>query len=599
MYFLCFSPAALATTPAGLHEALNTQNNTHSRFLYKNGNLFLPFANVTFMEGSAILVVDYNASNIITTAHDIAAAINHSQIVIAKYIEANQRPNQYLFPMIRLLQNRLELLERRNDALLYEIEQTLLSFSSFQTSHGHDKRSAVGGLIIGISTYLILNHFFSQDKPTLPGSPTLQNTIMQYKRMYIDQEHDELVLQILAPVQSTHLTLSQFMYQELSLENSYNTLLGTFNKLQHMLNSILIGRLTHDLIGVHEYYDLLVALKVDIINHGLDFYYPLRVDSLAMFYKNAQTRAEYMGNNILRVAIILPLIRPSRQFSLHQIIQLPNFLYQTNTSVSHQVQGNYIAINSEQYIILQETQLVNCLYDNPKLCPLTSPIQYFSVPSCEKALFFNDDTEIEEQCVTKVQLNTPPYFAKIPNRENEWAYSVPWSMQFKAECLPAPDSDQHITLTGSGLFSLPHNCSLINSYFNLRVHQKFELTDITSNLKILINPVVLNMSLAEQVEQNISEIFKNKEKKILELKKEVGLPKEINLQDYLTLLKEGDNNQQSHKSWYHHIIDSVLSAVEYILYLLAVLAATFLSLQLLWWLFIWYIKKESSRPQPI
>jgi hypothetical protein len=585
--------------------SVNGTNNTTTKHEIDmtHGNIFLPRGNIVFEAGFAVLVVDYDVSNFAQTTADIRTYLTHVNTAIAKY-QQHVLKNKDLIPFFHSLTQKTMYMMSQNSKIRNDISDILVSYSPVITNVTvsgplRNKRFIFPALLLDwIIKVFDLNE--GTDPSNSEHTTAAEQTLIHMKRMEFYQKHFLEIQSLMVPLHIAELHLLQFIYQLNNIEVALVSLYTHLNKLRAMINTIAQNKVTHDLISVSLFFDMLLDMQTLALRKNLQFYHTLSKNNLASFYQIAVPRAEYINDTILRVAIMIPLVSINTTYQTTQLLKIPTFLSNSTTSATYNYEGKYLISNNLTFVIYSDEKLAACRFNSPRLCPRCNARKTIQYPTCEMALFLQNENFIAEQCQIIINFNTPPFFKLISPLTNTWAYSVSHPLEFMTKCFDINTPIMHaIVLEHSGIFSLPAGCHFISTHIHLYSHNIIT-KHVSSRSDNFVTPIYFYASFGHIIEQQLLNATENLNLNLQNLSTTYGLSEEIDLTSLIELLEEERKiaaAKHFNKPWYQRFTDTLATILETISYAIIYSIASLLALTLCWRCLLYVLKKRRSRTQ--
>lgn len=566
---------------------VSTQNTTinleeSAEIVYKHGNLFSLVDTVQFISGSAVLVEEYELTSLLTTTHEIDTQIKQLEAMTTNLLK-NRTSGEYraLFKSVLI---KIANFSTYNQAIRNDMQDIFQSYSPI-TTRVKINRTRNKRFLNSVYAWLITLFSLNQGDEASDSEHTTaaEQTLIHLKKQELYQQHTDSMMNIVIPYHAKKLSIIQLLFQINTIDITLVNLSTYLNKIRNMMNSLLQSRATHDLISTTDFYDMLLHLEGQAKKKGLAYYHTLEKHNLAYFYQIATAKAEFVSETILRVAILVPLVKQFDTFQLTKITKIPSFFNNTSSALTYNFLGKYLIHNKDFYAIFNEVELSACKLQSPLLCSLPKALLRQNMSSCELALFKQDEKLIKTKCEIVIHFSSPPFFVRLSQVTNEWAYSVPKPMEFIPDCLSSIEiPNTKIILENSGIFQLPIGCTFKNVHVHLHVHDVFTHTH-SSDLSMPFTPINFPVTMAFEIEQQINELTENFKIEIQNLSSTYGMPESIDLNSLIELIKEERTKaaaKRYSKPWHQRLTDSLIAAFETIAYSISICAATALFLRL-------------------
>lgn len=553
---------------------------------------------LTFVSGSAALIIEYEVTELLASTYDVDTQIQ--KLEYATKIFINDKKQASFRPLLQSILQKLGNFSILNRDIRTDMKDIFYSYSPVTTKI-HKTRNRDKRFLTNVYVWIIdLFNLNEGDEPSYSEhTSAAEQTLIHVKRQEFYQKHNEAMLDILVPAHATQVSLLQLLFQTNTLDTIIVNFSTFLNKIRNMMNSLLQDRVTHDLISTTDFYAMLLHIAQQAENKGLTFYHPLEKQNLAYFYQIAEAKAEFVSDTLLRVAILIPMIQQNTTYQLIAITKIPTFINNTANTISHNFIGTHFIHNDEFYVVFDDQQINACKLQTPRLCPLPRALFHKTIPSCELALFTNNEPMINLQCEITIRFSSPPFFNKISQPANEWTFSVSKPMEFIPQCISSDLQNQKtIILEGSGMIKLPPGCTFKSAHVHLHTHDII-MHNITTHPNIYFTPIFFSSDLTNKIEQQISALTDHLHIQLQNLSSTYGMPESIDLKSLIDLINEERRmaaSKRYNRPWHQRLTDAAIGALETIAYSLSICAAALLFLRFSLWGCIMCIKARRQSP---
>lgn len=229
------------------------------------------------------------------------------------------------------------------------------------------------------------------------------------------------------------LTYLQIDLMLVELRESVEKAMFYMDNVKMQMNQLSLGHLSPTVIPPGQLRKILTDIQSQIPEH---LKLPAPVEDVWYYYK-ALTCVTLVKDRRFITLVNVPLLELNSRFEVYQVHNIPVPYQKSKMTASYELETGTIAIDLKQteYAIMSTTDVARCSHPMAQFCTLSSAL--YSLPEsrlCVVSLYRQDQAAIQQNCRTKVRLNTLlPQAINIP--DGNWVIVAADPLLFTVMCL--------------------------------------------------------------------------------------------------------------------------------------------------------------------
>jgi len=366
--------------------------------------------------------LDKNHENLVSlTVHDVNMAINditeaHETFTNISGIIHNNREKRSLLPLGGLFSFLFGTADQSDLDDIKKDVQTIYENQMDQTEVLND--------IISISN--VSRSLINENREKINGM------IKNIETIYSDLDEVKRDLQELFLTRRFLLIYSEVVVHFNRLRTSTETLKSDINKFAQYLTMLNSGKLSPALIDPNHLQKELISIQKQLPPTIILPEDP--VQNIWHYYKYLSVNYIPFVDKIIML-VKIPLVDNQSSLNLYKIYNLPIYNPTIDKSVKYNIEGNSIAISSDNNYatIPTDTEFIECTLASGHFCSLKSALYHMqSSKWCLTALYLKDNDLINQNCELNVSNVTSPEAIYLD--EGHWAIATMKSDQMEVTC---------------------------------------------------------------------------------------------------------------------------------------------------------------------
>jgi len=270
-------------------------------------------------------------------------------------------------------------------------------------------------------------------------------------------ENFQRVTQDVIWLNATLHNYSEFYTIIRQLESALLQLIHQFDELLGAIQCVLQGKLPIGLINPTTLQGILRNISLQL-PEGYELIVGTKTDKIYMYYELVQVSVIGDAHSI-KLFINVPLRTANSQFTLYKVVALPTRVAETKF-VAYSIEYSYFGLESNRhdYVLLKETDLLNCVTSKVTVCPANMAVYSAKTLTCLASIYFQTPNH-NSLCRRHLLLNhrTPT----LQKHQSLWLYYFPEPRQATLRCLKNNTWTTHTeVLSEAGVILNATTCSI-------------------------------------------------------------------------------------------------------------------------------------------